>query len=1124
MKLKLYLTNFKKSGLRSLMLMVVTLLFAGITSAQVYENGPLSTGATSSNGTAAPAGTTWSEVQNPNINAGFGANITAGLTVADNFTICGSWNITKVTFYAYSTGYSGATSPFNDVRVKIYNTDPSVGSPAAIYGDLTTNRFLASTFTNMYRIFNATPDQNRRIWAIEANVNTTLTSGTYWIEWQLGNGGLSNFSPAVTIVGTPTLPGWNAKQNTLPNSWVNLVDGAAGPQDMPFKIDYTTAACTGTPAPGNTIASAPNACPGGSVLLSLQNCTPGSGVSYQWQSASAVGGPYTNIPGATGSTYNATISATTFYQAVVTCSGNPGTSTPVQVSLNPPSACYCTPPATNCTLDDEILNVKFGTLDNSSSGCSGAGYTNYTASVAAATNVFIGAANPMTVTIGPGGNDNVGVWIDYNTNGVFDASEFTLLGTAATGAINGNINVPSTVTSGTYRMRIRVKFNTPVLTGTQACAAYTYGETEDYLVNIIPCVPVTVTTQPVNRSIACEASTTFTVALAGSLPTGYWEYRTSSTGIWQNVPATAPYSGVNTTTLTVTNAPSTLNGYQYRFVYQGACTGVDFSSAATLTITPLIANVTPASASICLGSTQQLTINNIAAPSSNTTTVSSGPLTLAIPDNSVAGTSHVIPVSLPAGAQITNMSVTLNMTHSWAGDMVFVLKAPNGAVFNLDYYLTGTGGAASVGFTNTVISSTGTSALSSGSGTYTGTFRPDAAGSASAPAAGPTGFTPTVGTFAGLYSTPNGNWTLAMYDGGAGDVGTLTSWSLNFTYLAGAPATGTWTGPAGTMFTDAGATVPYTGAAANSIYVKPTVAGVNNYTVTVVTPNCTSPALTIPVSVRQLPTALAAPANSSICETGNTTFTATPADGFVSSVQWQVSTDGGTTYTNITNGGVYTGATTNTLTITGAGNNLNNNRYRMVATAAPCAGTINSAAGTLTVNPLPVLGLTASLTEIYPGQTSTITATASTTVPANGYTWYKDGVLLTGVTGNTHVVDVDALGTYTVEVSDANGCGNAVPASITISSAANDILFIYPSPNSGQFQVRYFSELGATAYPRLLNMYDSKGSRVFSKSYSITSPYTRLDVDASRLSRGIYSVELIDFNGNRLKTGRVLIQ
>jgi hypothetical protein len=81
--------------------------------------------------------------------------------------------------------------------------------------------------------------------------------------------------------------------------------------------------CTGTPSPGNTVASSTTACYGGSsITLSLQNTTSGTGVSYLWQSSSD-GNTWSNIAsGGTSDTYSPTVSNPTYFRCGVTCSGN----------------------------------------------------------------------------------------------------------------------------------------------------------------------------------------------------------------------------------------------------------------------------------------------------------------------------------------------------------------------------------------------------------------------------------------------------------------------------------------------------------------------------------------------------------------------------------------------------------------------------------------------------------------------------------------------------------------------------------------------------------------------------------------------------------------------------------
>jgi autotransporter-associated beta strand protein len=90
------------------------------------------------------------------------------------------------------------------------------------------------------------------------------------------------------------------------------------------------------------------------------------------------------------------------------------------------------------------------------------------------------------------------------------------------------------------------------------------------------------------------------------------------------------------------------------------------------------------------------------------------------------------------------------------------------------------------------------------------------------------------------------------------------------------------------------------------------------------------------------------PVDRNISSGANTTFsvTASNATGF----QWQV--DQGSGFTDVTNGGVYAGATTATLTLTGVPVGFNGYQYRCVIKAGACAD-LPSAAALLGVNPVP---------------------------------------------------------------------------------------------------------------------------------------------------------------------------
>ena len=253
-------------------LFVVITLITNLTFAQTYNNGGLSTGTISKSGITAPAGYTWSEVQNntgntteSNTSAGVSGSYVSDVNnyyLADDFTIPpgANWQISSIDFFGYETGYSGATSPFNVVRVSILGSDPSDPGTITHFGDDVTNRFSSSESAHMYRIFNSsvpapgTPTgTTREIWKVTANVGTTLSPGTYWVKYQLQNQtSTQNYLPSVTIPGSRGLASFNAKQlNATTGIWSDLVDfgnPAEAPDytiDMPFIINFTQTMGTG---------------------------------------------------------------------------------------------------------------------------------------------------------------------------------------------------------------------------------------------------------------------------------------------------------------------------------------------------------------------------------------------------------------------------------------------------------------------------------------------------------------------------------------------------------------------------------------------------------------------------------------------------------------------------------------------------------------------------------------------------------------------------------------------------------------------------------------------------------------------------------------------------------------
>ncbi len=164
------------------------------------------------------------------------------------------------------------------------------------------------------------------------------------------------------------------------------------------------------------------------------------------------------------------------------------------------------------------------------------------------------------------------------------------------------------------------------------------------------------------------------------------------------------------------------------------------------------------------------------------------------------------------------------------------------------------------------------------------------------------------------------------------------------------------------------------------------------------------------------------PAASTICAGANTTFTV--ASTGATSYQWQVSTNGGSSWTNVTNTGVYTTATTATLTITAATAGMSTYRYRCITTND--CGTTNSSGVILTVNATPTVATTA------PGsRCGTGTVVLGATASAGTLGWYTASTGGTSIGTGTSFTTPSISATTTYYVGATNGgCTSARTAVI----------------------------------------------------------------------------------------------
>jgi hypothetical protein len=253
--------------------------------------------------------------------------------------------------------------------------------------------------------------------------------------------------------------------------------------------------CTGTPAPGNTVSSVSSVCTDVQFTLSLQNSIVGTGVTYQWyRSTVSSSGPWTTFGGSTP-TVTTTQSQQSWYYCAVTCSGNTGSSTPVQVNPAPAVNCYCTPIYSSGKVDGDLISnvVIPGTTLSNNTGTEpvNPAYTYFTGQPNFTATLQAGTTYQIQITVGSFGSQNIAVWIDFNEDGVFSTNErvgFSPSSVGSFGTVTFPLSLPCNPVPGVKRMRVRDVWNTEG-NAINPCTSYGYGEAEDYDVTIVPPPP-----------------------------------------------------------------------------------------------------------------------------------------------------------------------------------------------------------------------------------------------------------------------------------------------------------------------------------------------------------------------------------------------------------------------------------------------------------------------------------------------------------------------------------------------------------------------------------------------------------------------------------------------------------
>jgi len=544
-----------------------------------------------------------------------------------------------------------------------------------------------------------------------------------------------------------------------------------------------------------------------------------------------------------------------------------------------------------------------------------------------------------------------------------------------------------------------------------------------------------VTGNPASQSLCPAAATTFTVSATGTSLTYQWRRNSS------NLSNTGVYTGATTATLSISSVTG-LGGSTFDCVVSGTCSPAATSSTATLTVNsaPSVTG-NPTSQTLCSGTATTFTASATGTSltyqwrrnSSNlsNTGVYTGATTATLSISDVAGLGGstfdcVVSGTCSPSATSSTATLTVNSAPSVTGNPASQTLCPAAAT---TFTVSATGTSLtyqwrknSSNLSNTGVytgATTATLSISDVTGFGGSTFDCVVSGTCS-PAATSSTATLTVNSVPSVTGNPASQTLCA----GAATTFTVSATGTSLTYQ--------WRRNSSNLSN----TGVYTGATTATLSISD-VAGLGGSTFDCVvsgtcSPSATSSAATL--TVNSAPSVTGNPDSQTLCPGVATTFT-TSATGTGITYQWRRNSS------NLSNTGVYTGATTATLSVsdvTGLGGSI----FDCVVSGT-CSPSSTSGTATLTVNAVPAISGNPVDQTQCPGQATTFTVSATGT--SLTYQWRKNssnlsnsGVYTGATTATLSISDVAGLGGSTFDCVVSGVCSPAATsntATLTVNSA-----------------------------------------------------------------------------------------
>jgi hypothetical protein len=827
------------------------------------------------------------------------------------------------------------------------------------------------------RLLTFSPDSNKiNVFTYSPSADLYETDNTSQFSLDYNMNGTS-----YQLIGTKTVSSGSSTNVTWPNlavgtqyQWyVTVNDGTSttvGPT-WSFTTTSTPAAPVITLQPSNQTINA------GQVASFSAAATGSPTPTVQWQVSTDNGATWTDIFGATSTVYTFTaqlIDNAKQYRAIFTNTAGSATTNAATLTVNAPPVVTSQP--SNQTVNAGETAAFTAVASGSPSptvqwqvSTNGTTWTNidfaiwitYSFIAQAADNgkqyhaVFTNTAGSATSNAAVLTVNSAPVITTQPTNQTVNAGQTATFTAAASGyptpTVQWQVSMDNGSTWSNITSATSTTYSFPTLAadnGKQYHAVFTnmYGSATTNAATLTVNTPPVITTQPINQTVNAGQTASFTAAASGNpIPTVQWQVSTNNGSTWTNI------SGATSTTYTTLPTLAADNGKQYRAVFTNVAGSVN-TTAAVLTVyfAPTV-TTHPTNQTVNAGQTATFT----AAASGNPT---------------------------PA----VQWQVSIDNGTSWSD-----ISGATSATYSFTAQSTDNGKRYRAVFTNSVGSATSNAAILA------------------------VNYSPTV-TTQPVNQTVNSGQTASFTAAASGNPAPTVQWQLSTNNGS------TWTN--------------ISGATSTTYTTLPTLAGDNGKQYRAVFTNsvgsATSNAATL--TVNTAPVITMHPSNQTVSAGQIASFTAAASGNPSPSVQWQVSIDNGTSWSDIS------GATMAPYSFTAQSTDTGK-RYRAVFTNF--LGSATSNAATLTVNTAPVITMQPSNQTVNAGQTASFTAAASgLPTPTvqwqlsinNGSTWSN----ISGATSTTYSFTAQAADNakqYRVVFTNSVGSTTSNAATLTINTA-----------------------------------------------------------------------------------------